>query len=159
MPDADLFDRRLRRFLLILAGLALVTTLLELWLQDHTKELLQLVPWVLCGLGLLSVVIALARPNRLSLYLLRGAMAVVGLGGLGGIAVHLLENIEFQQDIHPTQTLNDFFMAALKGAAPLLAPGALAFAALLALAATYHHPALLRTASNLADQTGDRLSG
>ncbi|MDB5082736.1 MAG: hypothetical protein JWP00_4660 [Chloroflexi bacterium] len=144
MQDAEGFDRRLRRFLFILAALALVITLVELWLQDHTKELLQLLPWGLAGLGLLALLAALVRPNKATLLILRVVMVVLALGGLVGIGVHLNGNLHFQQEIHPTQRLGDFFVAALKGAAPLLAPGALSFAALVALAATYHHPALYR---------------
>ena len=158
MPNSAIIDRRLRRFLLFLSVLALVTTLVELWLQNHDQELLQWLPWGLSGLGLLALIFALVRPNRLSLYLLRGVMAVVGLGSLVGITVHLLRNIEFQQDIHPTQTFSDYFVAALKGAAPLLAPGALLFAALIALAATYHHPALRGAAEpEVLEPARDRL--
>jgi hypothetical protein len=156
MLNADIIDRRLRRFLLLLAAMALVVTLIELWLQNHTQELLQFLPWVLCGLGLLALLFALLRPTRLSLLILRGVMVVVGLGSLVGIAVHLLRTLDFQQEIHPTQALGDFFVAALKGAAPLLAPGALLFAALVALVATYHHPAL-QTLSEIEEPAKDQI--
>src|SRR4051794_11651684 len=135
-------ESRIRLFMLGLSGVAMATTLAELWLENHTQEPLQLVPWVLCVVGIAAVVAAMLRTGRQTLLALRGVMAVVALGGLIGIGVHLLENVRFQQDIHPYAALTDFLMSALKGAAPLLAPGALTFAALLALAATYAHPAL-----------------
>ncbi|HUP27645.1 MAG TPA: hypothetical protein VM409_04355 [Chloroflexia bacterium] len=135
-------DTRIRRFMLFLSGLALLTTLTELGLENHTDGPLQLVPWVLCGLGLISIVPALVRPGRGSLLFLRAIMLGVALGGVVGVGVHLKENFEFQQEIHPGGAIGNFVGDVLKGAAPLLAPGALTFAALLALAATYYHPLL-----------------
>ncbi len=63
-------------------------------------------------------------------------MTVVTLGGLLGIGVHLLRNFEFEREIRPNASTLDVTLDALKGAAPLLAPGVLVFAGLLALAAT-----------------------
>jgi hypothetical protein len=73
---------------------------------------------------------------------LRIAMVIVGLGGMIGMGIHMLENFTFEQDIRPNEALIDTLVATLKGAAPFLAPGVLVFAAIVALAATYYHPAL-----------------
>jgi hypothetical protein len=140
--SADAIVARLRLFLLSLSFLSLVVTLTELLLEEHYQELLQLIPFVLGGAGLLALVAALLRPGRATLLALRGVMAGVALGGIIGTGIHLLENAEFAQEIRPNAALGAVLGEALKGAAPLLAPGALIFAALLALAATYYHPLL-----------------
>jgi len=135
-------ELRIRTFMLLLSVLALVTTLTELWLQDHTRSWAQWIPWALCTIGLVALVPALLRPGRSTLLALRGAMLLVALGGLVGIGFHFMENLGFQQDIHPNAAFGTIIIDALKGAAPLLAPGTLVFAALLALVAAYAHPAL-----------------
>jgi hypothetical protein len=119
-----------------------VGTVLELWLAKHTKEPLQLVPFVLCAVGLIAVLGALLRPRRVTLMILRGVMAVLIGGSVLGIYAHLEGNIAFALDIRPTATVRDVFFGALRGSAPLLAPGILAVAGIIALAATYYHPAL-----------------
>jgi hypothetical protein len=134
-------ENRLRRFLLLLASLSLVATLIELWLEDHTQEALQLLPFVLCGAGLVAALAALLRPSRATLLVMRVVMVVLALGGLVGMGVHLLRNYEFAREIRPNAAAGEALVSALKGASPLFAPAALIFAALLALAATYYHPA------------------
>lgn len=135
-------DTRIRTFMLILSGFALASTTAELWLQDHTQTPLQWIPWGLCALGLISLLAAFVRPGRATYLALRWSMVVVALGGMVGITIHLLENIEFQRDINANAQFGNYIIAALKGAAPLLAPGALTFAALLSIAAVYAHPLL-----------------
>jgi uncharacterized membrane protein len=135
-------NNRIRRFLLLLSTFALLATLTELWLAEHTKETLQFIPFILCGGGLIALAAALLSPQKSTLLLLRVIMTIVALGGLVGTGVHLLRNFEFEREIRPNAAVGDVLMPALKGAAPLLAPGTLIFAALLALAATYYHPAL-----------------
>jgi hypothetical protein len=138
----------LRRFLLLMAMLVLLSALAELWLVDHTQETLQLLPFFLCGIGILSTGAALIRPQRSTLLVLRILMLLVAAGGVVGIALHLINNLAFEQEIRPNATTSDVLMAGLKGANPLLAPGVLVFAALLAIAATYYHPALRMSSEN-----------
>jgi hypothetical protein len=128
--------------MLLLAILALATTLVELWLVEHTKEPLQFLPIVLCVAGIAALLAALFRPRKITLMALRATMLIVGLGGVLGVGIHLLRNFSFEQEVRPNAQALDLFMRAIKGAAPLLAPGALVFAALLAISATYRHPAL-----------------
>jgi hypothetical protein len=47
-------------------------------------------------------------------------------------------------EMRPSAVWSDVWFEALRGAAPLLAPGILALAAIIAIAATYEHPALVR---------------
>jgi hypothetical protein len=122
---------RLRLFLLMLsAGLA-VGTVVELLFGFSAAAL---------GVALL----ALMRPHRSSLLLLRGVMALVALGSLFGIYEHVASNLAFLLEIKPATPLVEAFWQALFGANPLLAPGVLGLAAILAMAATWQHPALAK---------------
>ena len=98
-------------------------------------------PFALCVIGLISVV-ALINPQRSSLLALRISMAVIGAGGLVGVANHLIRNYGFEQQVRPDSAIGEMILRTLKGAAPITAQGVLVFAALAALAATYAHPAI-----------------
>jgi len=141
MPH-EIILNRLRHFLLTVALLMFGGTLVELWLLDHTKVAVQIIPFVLCGIGLTIVAVALFRPSRPVLLVLRAAMVFEGLGSLLGIGYHLFSNFSFEHEIRPNVPLEALALPTLKGAAPIVAPGMLLFAALLAIAATYYHPAL-----------------
>ncbi|HEX8633843.1 MAG TPA: hypothetical protein VF703_06800 [Pyrinomonadaceae bacterium] len=133
---------RLRRFLWVFSVLLLGGALLELWLIEHTEDPVQFIPFGLCGLGALATLAALVRPQRATLMVLRVCMAIVVLGSLLGVYLHVESNLALQREISPNATTGATLYGALGGANPLLAPGILAVAAVLALAATYRHPAL-----------------
>ena len=139
---ADVILARLRRFLLVIAGLLLAGTVLELWVINHTEEPIQWLPFILCGIGLVAVGAALLRPQRRVLLGLRWLMGAVTLGSVFGVIEHIESNLGFVLEIHPNATTEQILTGALGGASPLLAPGMLALAAILAIAATYYHPAL-----------------
>src|SRR5258706_10466839 len=80
-----LIVERIRLFLLILAGLMCLGTIAELWLAEHTKEVIQWLPFVLCGLGLIVIVAVGWKPNRTTIWALRGTMVVTMLGSLIGV--------------------------------------------------------------------------
>ena len=133
---------RLRRFLLALAAFMAVGTMVELVLANHWENAVQILPFVLCGLSFLVIVAMLLRPQRRTVLWLRWVMAITFVGSLFGVFEHIEHNIAFALEIQPSATMNDVFLEALGGANPLLAPGILAFTAVLALAATYYHPML-----------------
>jgi hypothetical protein len=86
----------------------------------------------------------LRRAERIQLLALRGVMGLLLLGSLLGVYEHLVNNFAFELDMRPNAVWGDVWFQALRGAAPLLAPGILAVAAVVAIAATYAHPALAR---------------
>jgi hypothetical protein len=137
-------EDRLRRTLLLLVALVFPGTVAELILEEHTKETLQWIPFILCAAGFMVVIAVLLRPERATLLALRVVMVIVAGGGLLGMGLHLLNNYEFAHEIRPNAASTDLILPALKGANPLFAPGILVFAAVVALAATYYHPALRR---------------
>ena len=73
------------------------------------------------------------------------ALVVMGLliaGSLLGVYEHVEHNLEFALAIRPNAALSDIWFKGISGATPLLAPGILSLAAVIAIAATYYHPAL-----------------
>lgn len=128
---------RLRRFLLVLSLLLFVGALIELWLVGHTQDALQWVPFGLCIPGSLAVLLVLFRPGPRTIKLLRICMALVVLGTFLGIYLHVEGNMLFAKEIQPNSPTTDLVLKGLSGANPLLAPGILAVAAVLAVAATY----------------------
>jgi hypothetical protein len=139
---AKTVEDRLRLFLLGLAGMMCLGTLLELWLAEHTKQLIQFLPFVLCGLGLAAVIAVWLRPSRASIWTLRSIMGAAAFGSLIGVYEHIASNLEVVREVKPNLAFVDAVWQAARGAAPLLAPGVLVIAALVAIAATYYHPAL-----------------
>ncbi len=149
MTDKVIVER-LRLFLLSLSGLMCLGTIAELWLAEHTKEVIQWLPFILCGLGLVVIIAVWLRPNLATIWTLRGTMAVTMLGSLIGIYEHLTSNLEVVNEVKPNLTGLAALWQAARGAAPLMAPGILALAAIIALAATYYHPALSGTETERA---------
>ena len=134
---------RLRRFLLATSAFLLAGTVTELVLVGHTEDWKQWIPFALCGLGLVAVLVALLRRRRRpALLTLRAWAALAALGALYGVYEHVAGNLALQREVNPTATGTEVLMGALDGGNPLLAPGVLFLAAALALAATYRHEEL-----------------
>lgn len=152
-------EAQLRQFLLALAGLMCLGTIVELWLAGHTQQLLQWVPFGLSALGLAAVVAFWLLPSPTTLWILRVAMAAVVVGALMGVFLHLNGNLEFALETQPgADSLATLWMA-LRGGAPALAPGILAVTAALAGAATYRHPILEARERMMAHRAGGTSHG
>ena len=80
--SAEVVLQRLRRFLLILAGLMCLATVVELGFEKHWENPIQVLPFVLCGAGLIAVTLLLAQPTRVSVHILRWTMGIIFVGGL-----------------------------------------------------------------------------
>ena len=139
--SAEHIIARLRRFLLILTVIVCGGTVVELLLLEHTGEPLQLVPFILAGIGAGLALWVMLKPNTQSIRALRVGMTLVFLGSGVGMLIHLIHNVEFELEIRPAAVFGDIWLKALMGANPLLSPGVLALAAVIAIAATYYHPA------------------
>ena len=131
-----------RRFLLGTAAAVYVGAAVELYLVGHYHGWTQVVPFVLIALGLASVLWARARAGRRSLGAVRAASALVVAGSVLGVGLHVKGNLAFEREVHPDAPLAGAVWEAARGASPLLAPGALALAGVLAAAAAWRHPAL-----------------
>lgn len=134
--------QRLRTFLLALSGLICLATPVELLAAEHYQEPTQIIPFLLSALGALAVLAVMWRPQRRTLLWLRGVMLSLVVGSLIGVYLHIDGNLAFAREVDPGATAAETWLAAFQGAAPMLAPGILALAGVMAMAATYHHPAL-----------------
>lgn len=130
---------QLRRFLLVLSMMLFVGALIELWLVGHTEDKIQWLAFVLAGLGASAALGRIFRSSRATLLLLRVCMALVILGSMLGVYEHFSGNIEFEREIQPNASTPALLSKAIKGGNPLLAPGILAIAAIVAFSATYRH--------------------
>lgn len=129
--------KNLRTFLLGFSIFIFAGSLVELFFLDHTRETLQLVPFFLIGLGIILAVLMLIKPTAAMLKIMRIGMWAIVMGGIVGMTVHVLGNLEmFRQGTSFLQLLKQ----GLGGRNPFLAPGILSMAAVLSLAAGYKYP-------------------
>lgn len=150
-------EHRLRTVLLAAAAGMCVFTSLELVLAEHFESATQLIPFVLCGVGVLAILAVWVRPQRATVWALRLVMGLLLAGSALGVWEHIQGNLAFALEIRPNATSSEVWLEALTGANPLLAPGILALAGILAFAATYAHPAMLRrTTTRTEDAYGRR---
>lgn len=133
---------RFRQFLLWLTVAMCLGVIAELVLTDHMEEPLQWAPLIVCGLGALAALAVIFRPSRNTLWALRVIMLMAMVSGGVGVIAHVTGNLEFAQEINAAKANAAPLTAALTGGNPPLAPGALGATGLIALAATYWHPAL-----------------
>lgn len=140
--NAEVTLLRLRQFLIIISAGVFVMTVTELFFLSHWSEAIQYLPFVLSGLGLVALAIAYFRPTRSTLLLLRWSMIIIVVCSLIGFYEHMENNFEFQMEIQPNATTQEFILATLEGANPVLAPGILTLGAVIGLAATYRHEVL-----------------
>lgn len=145
--SSEVVLRRLRIFLLALASFMCLGTIVELALTEHWEGPVQLLPFVLSGLSFVAMLAVLLRPQPITVRFLQGIVGVTLIGSLFGVFEHIEHNIAFALEIKPNAVVSDVLLDALGGANPLLAPGILAFTALMALAAVYYHPVLQRQES------------
>ena len=133
-------QERLARLTNLLYGLATVMfggTILELLAAKHYQDPVQLIPFALCGAGIVAVLLAWKRPGRATVQGLRILMLVTAAATLLGIWKHIEGIIGFIREMHPATTGWPLIAGALTGRAPLLASGVLAAAATTAFAANF----------------------
>lgn len=135
-------EQRLRRFLMATVAAIFIGSVFELILLEHYEKSLQLIPFIVSGIGLIAVGGAWFRPNSTTLQALRWVMMGVAITSLAGVYLHFSGNLAFTREINPSYTLAESIWPAMKGSYPLLAPGILFLAGALGIAATWRHPVL-----------------
>ncbi|HEY5884451.1 MAG TPA: hypothetical protein VIT88_07170 [Pyrinomonadaceae bacterium] len=131
--------RRLRKFLLLLTISLLAGALAELWLVGHTEDPIQLIPFVLAVVAIVVCLLVYFWPSTGTIQVMRVWMLVVVLGTLLGVYLHIEGNVAFEREVDPNAPTSRLVWQGLGGGNPLLAPGILAIAALVAVAATYRY--------------------
>lgn len=142
MKTQDSRQFPLRQMILALVFLGIVGLLIELLLLEHFDSITQWIPLVSLGLGLATSVAVARRPTRSSMLAFQLMMAVFVVTGLLGLVLHLKGNVEWELERSPDLGGWQLIWEALRGATPVLAPGALAQLGLLGLAWSYRHPAM-----------------
>lgn len=137
-------EQQLRYFLIWTVALIFIGAICELILLEHYKKTPQYIPYILSGLGLISLFTVRFKPNKTTVTALRYIMAITALGSLLGIYFHFTGNLAFVREINPTFSFWQALWPAIKGGNPLLAPGILFLAGALGIAITYKHPSLER---------------
>lgn len=136
MTEGVLLERT-RRLMFGLSAAMFVATIIELVFAKHTDGLIQLLPFVCCGVGLLMVAVAWKHPDAKRVRILRVVMALIAAASLFGVAEHLWNAYQMTVDFHPGIAGWDLVHTTLTSSIPILAPGALAAGAFVALIATY----------------------
>jgi hypothetical protein len=130
-------EGRLRRFLLALAAVIAVGTVVELLLVPHVDEPLQWIPFAVAAAGLWVIAAVWRRPTAGRVRRLRRVMGLALAASLLGIVLHLRGNLDFLRETKPRATTLETAWGMVHGASPLLAPGVLALMAACAVAATH----------------------
>ena len=134
----------LRRLLLGLVLLGMAGLLAELVLLEHTESAWQWVPLAALGPGFACAAAVAVRPSPRTLRPFQAVMALFVAAGALGVYLHFRGNVEWELESDASLRGTALFWAALHGATPALAPGALAQLGLLGLALAHRHPALRR---------------
>src|SRR5690606_22296838 len=114
---------------------------LELALLEHYESFWQATPLVALGAAWVAALAMARRPGPASIRVFRIVMAVLVITGAAGVFLHYDENVTFERELRPGAGGLDLVWSALRGAAPILAPGALVQLGLLGLILAYDHPA------------------
>jgi hypothetical protein len=134
----------IRRLLLGLILLGIAGLAAELVLLEHTESTWQWVPLVALGVGFPCAAAVWLRPSARTLRPFQALMALFVAAGALGVYLHIRGNVEWELESDASLRGLDLFWAALHGATPALAPGAMAQLGLLGLTLAYRHPALRR---------------
>lgn len=138
--------RELRPLLLALVVFTAVGLVPELLLLKHYDSVLQLVPFPVLLATLGSALLVWRQPGPGTIATFRGVMWLCVLAGVVGVVLHAKGNWEWALERDDTLHGWPLVWKILRGATPLLAPGAMAQLGLLGLVYTYRHPALARGA-------------
>lgn len=135
-------EQQFRNFLAWVTIFILIGTSFELVLLGHWEKNVQYLPFILSIIGVSVLITARLKPTKGSVLTLRWFMVIVALGSLVGMFFHLSHNLTVVQYRNPTISFINALWPAIKGGAPLMAPGVLFLSGVLGIAATYKHPKL-----------------
>ena len=132
----------MRRLLLALVVFTAAGLVPELILLKHYDSFWQIAPLVVLALTLVVAVIVWKRPSVGTMKVFRFVMALCVLAGVAGVVLHAKGNLAWALERDDTLSGWPLIWKILRGATPLLAPGAMAQLGLLGLVFAYRHPVL-----------------
>jgi hypothetical protein len=137
-PRTLVFIRRVL-FVILLIGMA--GTAIELLFLKHDEDATQLIPLVLLGLGVATLVWHAARPTTASLMTVQMMMVLFVAAGPIGMLLHYQANVEFQREMDASLSGMPLFWKVMAAKAPpALAPGTMSQLGLIGLAYSYRYP-------------------
>jgi len=131
----------IRRALLLILAAGLIGVELELLLLDHTEDPWQWTPIILIAIALVVLGWHAFHRGAASVRAVQVVMGLFVVAGFLGLYLHFDGNIVFEKEVAPDAKSWPLIWAALRGATPTLAPGAMIQLGLIGLLYTYRHPA------------------
>lgn len=124
--------RSILRRVITSAYLFMITgTLLELYLLEHYKGKLRLIPILCISAVIVSMLILFFRKTRLTVICFKIILVITAFSGIYGTFLHLRANYEFEQEMRPTDSNWNLLLESFSGAMPALAPLSLIVLALM----------------------------
>lgn len=145
----------IRRILLATLLLGLVGLEAELLLLEHFDGWTQYLPLVVLGISILALAWYGITKTRASMRAIQGSMVLCIILGAVGVVLHYRGNSEFEREMSPGMAGLALFEAAMMGATPALAPGAMIQLGLIGLAWTFRHPVLSTRSSAFQPRIGE----
>lgn len=130
----------IRRLLLASLAVGVVGTAGELILLGHVDSPAQWIPVVALASAIPLLLWHARSPRPLTVRLVQMLMWGFMVFGVVGVGLHYDGNVEFERELHPTDTGLTFLRHTVAGATPVLAPGSMVLLGLLGIAHTYRHP-------------------
>jgi len=125
MKDTPSSFRRIGNYIFGIYFLTATGLLAELFLLEHFEGFWQILPGALISVGLIVMIWFYFSKNEVSKKTARGVMVLMVLSGGIGLWMHYNGNTEFELELHPTVKGFELFWNSMKGATPVLAPGAI----------------------------------
>jgi hypothetical protein len=133
----------IRRWILAVLVLGLVSTGVDLFLIQHYASALQFVPLAAIGVALGILLWHAIRRDAMSIRALQAAMLLFLAAGVAGMGLHFQGGAEFQMEIDPAQTRWQIFTKVMRAQSPpVLASGMMVQLGFLGLLYAYRHPAI-----------------
>jgi len=145
--------QRISGWLYLLSLFMFAGTVVELVASRHYDELTQLIPFLMCGLGVVTVVLAWQRPSGRMVRLARAYLWLALGASLLGVYFHVQANIAFVTDFKPDASWPEKLRAGFEGRDPILAPGMLLLAGLVGLLGMLGRRAVLAEAAPVRHQS------
>lgn len=130
----------IRTLLLGTLVVGVVGTSGELILLGHFELPAQWIPLIVLGASAIVIAWHGRHPTAASVRAMQALMGLFIAAGVLGVGLHLDGNVDFERELHPTESGFEFVRKTVAGATPVLAPGSLVLLGLVGLGQTYRHP-------------------
>jgi hypothetical protein len=114
----------IRKWILVVLVLGLVSTGVDLFLIEHYASALQFVPLAVIGVALAVLLWHALKGDAMSIRALQATMVLFLAAGVAGMGLHFQGGADFQREIDPAQTGWQIFNKVMRAQSPpVLASG------------------------------------